>query len=150
MIVTRGLGGRGSLVALGLGITLALVIVEPPPASPQYPSSGSSGSSGGHYANHGKIYKAATKLPSVAAKFTLPSVAAKELVWAVEAKGSAKVMLLTDTGVSEVGTYKVSGAANFKFVGVAANSELGTMLASGKHDLSDEEILSTILALLNL
>lgn len=134
MIVSRGLGlgGFGSLVAIGLGLSLPIVILpETPPTDPIV-----------SWVTHratvkGKVTKAG--------RLVLPAIEARELLAKIEARGSANVKLYTEVAEGEYATMAVSGGANFGFIGVAGGSEAGKVLAKGIDNLTNEQIVALLL-----
>lgn len=63
----------------------------------------------------------------------------------------AKVRLLADTDTVIVGGGSVVAKAGFKtlLVPVSSKTKTGTILASGRHDLSDEELITMFLELID-
>lgn len=139
MIVSRGLGlgGVGTLVAAGVGLTLYLAVV-PPELTQTYLSQNTYIAS-----DSGRIVSQQIK-----AAITLPHLEIEGLLGKIEARGSAHVALYGFEGMSQLGSYKASGASKAKLIAVSSQSDLGQILAKGAHDLSDEEIASMILSLL--
>ena len=140
MIVSRGLGQglAGALVAAGLCLSIPVVIV-PPPIAPQ-----GSTTIFGYSGQVGKVIP----IQRTRASVSLPVAQIESLFTAIEAKGAARVTLL-DVDLETVTTvFKVSGAATASIIAISSETELGAILAEGKHDLSDEEMLAMILALI--
>ena len=139
MIVSRGLGQglAGALVAAGLCLSIPVVII--PPVAPE-----GSTTIFGYSGQTGKV----VPIQRTSARISLPSVQIESLFRHIETSGKASVALLEHTSEMLVGEARVSGRAKANMVAVSAESELGQMLATGKVDLSDEELLAIILALI--
>lgn len=133
MIVSRGLGLGGILVTAGLALSLGVIVV-PPEVLPQL-------SDAKRLRQFVKAHKAVV--------VQMPAIRARGLLAEIEAKGSAHVGLYIETGRSKVGTFSPSGSAKATVIGVSSSSKLGKMLATGQHDLEDEDLLAMILALLD-
>ena len=136
-LVTRGLGAAGILVTAGLGLTLGIIVVPPDPTPVSWESTGAGG------------YLRKTHSVKLAATITIPAVEGRGLLADIEAKGSASTSLFIPDQASKVGSFKPAGAAKASVIGVKSDTKLGQILASGEHDLEDEELLSMLLALLN-
>ncbi len=134
MIVTRGLGLGGILVTAGLALSLGVIVV-PPEVLPQQLSD----------AKRVRQFVKAQKAVVV----QMPAIRARGLLADIEAKGSAHVGLYIEEGKSQVRTFRPSGSAKATVIGVSSTSKLGKMLATGQHDLDDEDLLAMVLALLN-
>lgn len=139
MIVTRGLGQglAGALVAAGLCLSIPVVIVPTP--SPEARTT-----IFGHTGQIGKI----VPIKRTAVRITLDKAQVESLFSRIEVSGKANLVLLEHTSELKVGQAKVSGSASAKLLGVSADTNLGILLTEGKHDLSDEELLSMIIALI--
>jgi len=145
-IVTRGLGlgSFGSIVAAGAAIAVTIVVLPPelPPAdypsyNPQRP-----------YARPGTVLVKPVGSPVT---ITVPKAYGDSLIPAIQAKASAYVTLLTQQGDSYSPQIPATGGATAKIiVGVRADSSVGQLIAKGEHDVSDEELLSMVMALLDL
>lgn len=140
MIVTRGLGlgGWGSLILAGAGMTLGIVVLPPAPL-PEVP-----------YTNWAP-YKPSVKVVeqrSVTLRLSTPSMQA--LLGQIEAKGSAELVLLSQRAEAAPGRFDVAGAAHAAFLGVQSGSKLGKYVVSGQQNLSDEEIAAIIATMLGL
>jgi hypothetical protein len=133
VIVTRGLGLGGILVTAGLALSLGVIVV-PPEVLPQYLSDA-------------KRIRQFVKT-EIAVTVSIPAVQGRGLLADIEAKGSASVGLFMEQGRSKVNIFKPTGAATARVIGVSSSSKLGQILASGKHDMEDEELLGMLLALL--
>lgn len=136
-LVTRGLGAAGILVTAGLGLTLGIIVVPPDPTPISWEATGS-----GNYPRKSHFVK-------LAASVTIPAVEGRGLLADIEATGAAKIGLYVPDHTSKVGSFKPAGAAKASVIGVKSDTKLGQILASGEHDLEDEELLSMLLALLN-
>jgi hypothetical protein len=145
VIVTRGLGAGGSLVAAGLGIVLSLVVL--PPAEYSEVVYRSTGSGGGY--DKGRKLDPKIDL-KVRATFRLPELNTQAFIYGVLAKGGAQVALYDLETGSALQTLQAVGSAKAAALLVNSNSELGTVIAKGVQDLSDEEIAMLILATLDL
>lgn len=133
MIVTRGLGTRtGILVTAGLGLSIAIAIVTP---LTNY--------------NHQAPTISYTQVGTARVLRNLPSLRLTYLIKQIEARGAANVLLLKPVTQAKVNIFEATGAATVSLLGVPSNSRLGAILAKGKHDLTDEQIASMILALLD-
>lgn len=140
MIVSRGLGlgSKGSLALAGLGLSLAVIVL--PPVDPALPPSG----------GWAPYTPAVQVVESRRAHVRLSVVSMQALLAKIEAKGSAQLVLLSETSGSIAGSFSVSGAAKATALGVQAGSKLGKYVVSGKQDLSDEEIAAIIATMLGL
>ena len=141
MIVSRGLGlgGVGSLVAAGVGISLYLAVVPPEQTQTYFNQSTNTYTASGT----GRIIR-----PQIRTSITLPALEIEGLLGQIEARGSAHVALYGFETVSQLGSYRPTGASKAKLIAVSSQSDLGQILAKGAHDISDEEIASMILSLL--
>lgn len=139
MIVSRGLGQglAGALVAAGLCLSIPVVIV-PPPIAPE-----GSRTIFGYSGQTGKV----VPIQRTRASVRLPLAGIESLFAAIEARGAASAALLEVNLEALNVVFKVSGAATASVIAVSSETQLGAMLAEGKHDLSDEELLAMILAL---
>ena len=140
MIVSRGLGKgvAGALVAAGLCLSVAIVVV-PPFIAPE-----ASTTIFGYSGQVGKV----VPIQRTKVSLTLPSVTVTSLFSDIEAKGAANVTLLGLTVEFFTESFRVSGAASASTIGISSETLLGKLLVKGEHDLSDEEVLCMILALI--
>ena len=137
-LVTRGLGLGGILVTAGLALNLGVIVVPPTPAPPPLESWNT-------LSKQHKVVKT-----NIAATISVPAVKGRGLLADIDARGAAKVKLYVPEQDSEVGSFRPSGAAKATIIGVSSETELGKILASGEHDMSDEDILAMILSLLEV
>lgn len=139
MIVSRGLGQglAGALVAAGLCLSIPIVIVPTP--NPEVRTT-----IFGHTGQVGKV----VPIQRTTTRIILDRVQVESLFEKIEVSGKANLVLLEFISELKVGQAKVSGKASAKLLGVSADTALGALLTEGKHDLSDEELLSMILGLI--
>ena len=137
MIVTRGLGYGGILVTAGLALTLGIIVVPPDVVRP--PESW----------NYTEGPKRKYVIADVAVTVSIPVVRGRGLLADIEARGSAYVGLYMPSNSHGMGTFQPSGAATASIIGVRADTQLGQILASGQHDMEDEDILAMLLTLLD-
>ena len=137
MIVTRGLGYGGILVTAGLAMTLGVIVLPPETVPP--PKS----------YNQTEGPKRKYVIADIAVTISIPVISGRGLLSAIEASGSAYVSLYMPAHSHDMGTFQPSGAATASIVGVRADTQLGQILASGQHDMEDEDLLSMLLMLLD-
>lgn len=138
MIVTRGLGRSGSLVAFGLTLALQIQVVQPVEEPRPILSHASSAP------------KRAYSALRVIASFTLPEIHAKAVLESLEGTGKGKAELVQVSGNSRVTPADVSSGAQAAILQIPYTAALEPLVGTGKKDLSDEEIVALILASLQI
>lgn len=138
-VALQGLGYSALLVAVQ-GFSLPIVLVQPPtelPAAfynvpPRFRDS--------RVAQETEI--------EIAATVRLTSIDLEVLLAKVQVSGGANLVLIS--GVTESAPIRLiaGGAANATMLGLSTSTKLGKILAKGKHDLTEAEILSLLLALI--
>ena len=139
MIVTRGLGKRGTLVTLGLGLVLQVQVVAPEPVEPRPILSHSA-----------PAPKKAYSALRVVTSFTLPEIHARTVLETLEAAGSGSAKLVQVSGSSAVSSGAVSAAAQTAILQIPYTAVLEPLVGAGRKDLSDEEIVALVLASLQI
>ena len=139
MIVTRGLGKRGTLVTLGLGLVLQVQVLAPEPVEPRPILSHASSAP-----------KRAYSALRVVASFTLPEIHAKAVLESLEGAGKGKAELVQVSGNSRVTPADVSSGAQAAILQISYTAALEPLVGTGRKDLSDEEIVALILSSLQI
>lgn len=145
MIVSRGLGlgGYGAVVTAGMAIAVSLIVIPPLPEPDPLPTYNRRGNPGV------MVVRPVTRPASVT--IHIPAPKAEQLVRDVAAKGAGYAELYIPTPEGYIPAVHAYGSAATSIViGVRADTKLGTMIAKGEHDVSDEELLSMVMALLDL
>lgn len=145
-LVTRGLGlgGFGSIVAAGAAIAVTIIVVPPELPPVDYPS----------YNPQRPQHRPGTVLIKPVGRpvtISVPKSQGDSLVPVILSKASAQVTLYVEQAGGYTPVIKAVGGATAKIiVGVRADSSVGQLIAKGEHDVSDEELLSMVMALLDL
>lgn len=139
MIVTRGLGKKGALVTLGLGLVLQVQVIAPEPVETRPILSHSA-----------PAPKKAYSALRVVASFTLPEIHARAVLETLEAAGRGRVTLAQVSGSSAVSSGVVSAGAQAAILQIPYTAVLEPLTAAGRKDLSDEEIVALVLASLQI
>lgn len=139
MIVTRGLGKRGALVTLGLGLVLQVQVLAPEPVEPRPILSYSA-----------PAPKKAYSAFRIVASFTLPEIYTRSLLETLEAAGSGSAKLVQVGGTPAVSLGVVSAAAQTAILQIPYTAALEPLVGTGRKDLSDEEIVALVLASLQI
>lgn len=90
------------------------------------------------------------KRVKVAAYIKLPSTTVFAKTELPEAVAGARLALGTTVVTSNNSEVLASAGTKVALVGIKSSSKLATILATGKHDLSDEELTAMVLELLNV
>lgn len=140
MIVTRGLGKRGALVTLGLGLVLQVQVLAPELVEQPRPI----------LSHSSPAPKKAYSALRVVASFTLPEIHAKAVLESLEGAGKGKAELVQVSGNSRVTPADVSSGAQAAILQIPYTAALEPLVGTGRKDLSDEEIVALILASLQI
>lgn len=131
-LVARGLA-KGILVTAGLGLTLTIVTPVIPPQG-----------GGGPLTGLQKYDPAAVQY--IKAEISLSAVQHEYLLGEIAASGSAQVRLMPMTAIYSAEELTAAGAAQTQLVYVEHATQTGQILAEGRHDVSDEDIIALLLS----
>lgn len=145
MIASRGLGlgGYGAVVTAGMAIAVSLIVIPPLPEPDPLPLFNRKSNPGV------MVVRPIAKPASIT--LNIPAPQAEQLYQRLEAKGAGYAELYVPTPEGYIPAVQAQGGARTSFtIGIRADTHLGTMIAKGEHDVSDEELLSMVMALLDL
>lgn len=140
MIVARGLGKKGTLVTLGLGLVLQVQVLAPEPVEQPRPI----------LSHSAPTPKKAYSALRVVASFTLPEIYTKSLLETLKAAGSGSANLVQVSGTPAVSLGVVSAGAQTAILQIPYTAALEPLVGTGRKDLSDEEIVALVLASLQI